>query len=242
MRFLRVSFIAVFTAVVGCVLALFVGDYLTRIAHVPDMEGQRGYMIIFVCAPLGILSGFVIGLIVAIRCRRAGLAGFLIAQGWSSLIAGIFAGLLVGIPYSLSDKPPRIDGKLIELQFELRTPASVKIPDQPNGNSIRVNLYVDNRQSDFAFIDWSSIARDTQHVIIPGRVALMTHSKSRSLFASIGNAEEASQFIELKMPSSPRKEDETWSDWMFATERADLTPVPEPERYAIRYRAQPVDR
>ena len=41
MRFLRAFFIALFTAVVGCVLAFFVGDYLTKLAHVPEMEGQR---------------------------------------------------------------------------------------------------------------------------------------------------------------------------------------------------------
>jgi hypothetical protein len=43
----------------------------------------------------------------------------------------------------------------------------------------------------------------------------------------------------LKIPSSPRKEDETWSDWIFATQRADLTSVPEMERMALRYRVQP---
>jgi len=41
-RFLRAFFVAIFTALVGCVLALFVGDYLTRLVHVPEMEGQRG--------------------------------------------------------------------------------------------------------------------------------------------------------------------------------------------------------
>jgi len=71
---------------------------------------------------------------------------------------------------------------------------------------------------------------------------LLTHSKSRSLLASIGNAEEAAQFIELKLPPSPREEDENWSDWIVATQRADLTAVPELERFALRYRVQPVDR
>ena len=35
MRFLRAFFIGLFTALVGCILAFFVGDYLTRLAHVP---------------------------------------------------------------------------------------------------------------------------------------------------------------------------------------------------------------
>jgi hypothetical protein len=241
MRFLRASIIAVFTASVGCLLAFFVGDYLTRLAHVPEMEGQRGMTVVFLCAPLGILVGLTIGIVSAILVRRQGFAGFLIAQGWSLLILCGVAGLLVGVPYLLSDKPPRIDGKRLELQFELRAPAAFKIPDQPDGYSIRVSLYIDDRQSQFAFIDWNSITKDAEHVIIPGNVPLLTHSKTRSLLASIGNEPVASQFIELRIPPTPRKEDETWSDWTFATQRADLTPVPESERMALRYRVRPVD-
>jgi hypothetical protein len=57
------------------------------------------------------------------------------------------------VPYLLSDKPPKIDGKRLELQFELRVPATLKIPEQPDGYSIRVSLYTENRESGFAFID-----------------------------------------------------------------------------------------
>jgi hypothetical protein len=241
MRFLRAFLIGLSTAFVGCLLAFFVGDYLTRLAHVPEMEGQRGMTVVFLCVPLGILAGLVIGIISAILVPRRGLAGFLIAQGWSLLIVCGLAGFLVGVPYVLSDKPPRIDGKPLELQFELRAPAAFQIPDQPDGYSIRVSLYTDYRQSRFAFIDWNAITKDAEHITIPGNLPLLTHSKSRSLLASIGNEPVASQFIELKIPSTPRKEDETWSEWIFATQRADLTPVPEPERFAARYRVRPVD-
>jgi hypothetical protein len=240
MRVLRALFIALLTASVGCLLALFVGDYLTKLAHVPEMEGQRGLTIFFLCVPLGIFAGLIIGIISAIAVRRQGLAGFLVAQGWSLLIICALAGLLGGVPYLLSDKPPTIDGKHLELQFELRAPAIFKIPDQPDGYSIRVSLYADNRQTQYAFIDWSGITKDSDHATIPGHVPLLTHSKTRSLLASIGNEPVASQFIELKIPPSPRKEDETWSDWIFATQQADLTPIPETERMAVRYRVQPI--
>jgi hypothetical protein len=117
------------------------------------MEGQRGMTVIFLCVPLGILAGLIIGIVSSILVRRQGPAGFLIAQGWSLLIACGLAGLLIGVPYALSDKPPRIDGKRLQLQFELRTPATFQIPDRPDGYSIRVRLYTDNQQSRFAFID-----------------------------------------------------------------------------------------
>jgi len=238
MRVLRALFIALFTALIGCVLAFLVGDYLTRLAHMSNMEGGRGMFVMFACAPLGIFAGLVIGVISAITVRRQGLTGFLVAQSWSLLIICGLAGVLAGLPYALSDKPPTIDGKQLELQFELRAPATFKIPDQPDGYSIRVSLYTDNRQSQYAFIDWNAIIREPEHATVPGHVPLLTHSKSRSLLASFGDEPVASQFIEIKIPPAPRKEDEGWSDWTFATQRADLSPVSEPERMALRYRVR----
>jgi hypothetical protein len=242
MRFLRAFLVALLTAFVGCVLAFFVGDYLTRLAHVPEMEGQRGMTVVFLCAPLGILAGLVIGIVSAIVVRRPGLSGFLIAQSWSLLIVCGIASLLAEISYLVSDKPPRIDGKRVELQFEIRVPATFKVPEQPDGYGIRVSLYTDNQESRVAFIDWQSITKDAEHATIPGNVPLLTHSKTRSLFASIGNQPGAGQFIELKILPAPRKEDEAWSDWIFATQRTDLSPVPEQERFAARYRVSPVDQ
>jgi hypothetical protein len=241
MRVLRASIIALFTAFFGCLLAFFVGDYLSRLAQMSNMEGGRGMFVVFVCAPLGILVGLVIGIVSSIWVRRQGATGFFIAQGWSLLIVCGLAGLLAGVPYLLSDKPPTVDGKRVELQFELRAPATFTIPDQPDGHSIRVSLYADNRQDEYAFIDWSGIIKDPEHATIPGHVPLLTHSKTRSLLASIGNEPVASQFIELRIPPKPRKDDEAWSDWIFATQRADLSPVSESERMAIRYRVRPVN-
>jgi len=84
MRVLRGLLIALLTAFVGCVLAVFVGDYLTKLAHVPEMEGQRGMTVVFLCVPLGIIAGLVIGIISSVVVQRRGSVGFLVAQGWAA--------------------------------------------------------------------------------------------------------------------------------------------------------------
>ena len=86
MRFLRAFAIGVITAVVGMFLAIFASDYLTRLYHVSDMEGQRGMAVIFLFAPLGLVVGFIIGVIAALRTRWSGVVGFLKTQGLSILI------------------------------------------------------------------------------------------------------------------------------------------------------------
>src|SRR5207253_11014948 len=97
MRILRALAIALITAAVGMFLAVFASDYLTRIYHVSDMEGQRGMAVIFLFAPLGIIVGCVVGIVVALRARWPGFIGFVKAQGLSILIT-------IGLPASVSGR------------------------------------------------------------------------------------------------------------------------------------------
>jgi hypothetical protein len=240
-RFLRAFLIALLTAFIGCLLAFFVGDYLTRLAHVPEMEGQRGMTVIFLCVPLGILVGLLIGTISPILVRQQGLTGFLIAQGWSIVIVCGLAGLLVGIPYVLSDKPPKIDGKYLTLDFEVRVPAVIQLPAQMHDYTVSVSLYTDGTQTRVAYIAPQSIKKDASGATFSGTVPILSHAASRQLFPSIANVEHGSQFIPLDLPAAPRKENEAWSEWVVATQRADLSPIPEPERMALRYRVRPID-
>ena len=107
---------------------------------------------------------------------------------------------------------------------------------------MRVSLYENDRQNRYGFVDWDSIVRGQDQITIAGHVDLMTHSSSRSLLASVGNEPTAPQLFDVKIPSVPRKQDENWSDWMTAEKRADLTPIPEAERFSIRYRVRELDR
>jgi hypothetical protein len=242
MRILRGLFVALLTAFAGCILAIFVGDYLTKLAHVPEMEGQRAMTVVFVCVPLGILAGLVIGIVSSVVVRRRGFAGFLVAQGWSLVIVCGLAGLLAGVAYLLSDKPPKIDGKFLTLDFDVRVPPSIQLPAEMHDYTVSVSLYTDGTQTRVAEIDPRSIKKDSTGATFSGTVPILSHAASRQLFPSIANIENGSQFIPVDLPAAPRKENETWSDWIFATERADLTPVPEPERFAVRYRVRPIER
>ena len=90
MRALRVILIALLTAVAGAVLSVVASLYLTELYHVSNFEGGRGMLIFFAIAPLGLIVGFIIGLIVALRSRGTGFGGFAKAQG---IALGIAIGL-----------------------------------------------------------------------------------------------------------------------------------------------------
>src|SRR5262249_60235971 len=94
MRVLRAFAIALITGIAAAALVIPVADYLTQLYHVPNMEGQRGMLIVFGIAPLTFIGGFVIGLVTAIVFRPL-VAGFFSTQGLSP-------GLAMALTESLS--------------------------------------------------------------------------------------------------------------------------------------------
>ena len=242
MRFLRAFAVGLITAVAGMFLAVFASDYLTKLYHVSNMEGQRGMTVIFLFAPLGIIAGFLMGLITALHTRWPGFIGFLKTQGLSLLITTAIAAAVFGLVWLGADKPPHINRKNVVLEFELKIPGTIPIPTELNEDSIRASLYANNRDNRYAQIDIPSLKKANGFAIVSGTAMLMSHSANRSLLAHVGNEPRASQFIDLKgLPAGPRKESETWSDWIIATQYADLTPVPPEQRMSIRYRVRMVE-
>jgi MFS family permease len=234
---LRVIAIAFLTAIAGGILSVVASLYLTELYHVSNFEGGRGMLIFFALAPLGLIVGFIVGLVVALRSRDTGFGGFAKAQGIAIGLAAIVSGIL----YLAADHPPKLDGKPLALEFELKIPPALKLPVQPSVQTLHASLYANNRDNRYALLDYDKIASRDGYFFVPGKASLLSQTFNRDLLVSIESEGGASQFIKLKLRAKPRKEDEAWSDWITATERADLSPVPEPERIAVRYRVHPED-
>jgi len=196
-------------------------------------------LIFFALTPLGLIVGFIIGLVVALRSPGAGFGGFAKAQGIALGIAIALAAIVSGVFYLAADHPPKLNGKPLALQFELKIPAALKLPAQASEQTLHASLYANNRHNRYALLDYDKIASRDGYVFVPGEASLLSQTFNRDLLVSIESEGGASQFIKLKLRAKPRKEDEAWSDWITATERADLSPMPEPERIAVRYRVQP---
>jgi MFS family permease len=238
---LRVIAVAFLTAIAGGILSVVASLYLTELYHVSNFEGGRGMLIFFALAPLGLVVGFIVGLIVALRSRGSGFGGFAKAQGIALGIAIGLAAVVSGILYLAADHPPKLDGKPLALEFELKIPPALKLPAQPSVQTLHASLYANNRDNRYALLDYDKIASRDGYFFVPGKASLLSQTFNRDLLVSIESEGGGSQFIKLKLRAKPRKKGEAWSDWITATERADLSPVPEPERIAVRYRVQPED-
>jgi MFS family permease len=128
---LRVIAVAFLTAIAGGIFSVVASLYLTELYHVSNFEGGRRMLIFFALAPLGLLVGFIIGLVVALRSRGTGFGGFAKAQGIALGIAIGLAAVVSGILYLTADHPPKLDGKPIALEFELKIPSAQKLAVQP---------------------------------------------------------------------------------------------------------------
>jgi MFS family permease len=239
MKALRVIAIALLTAIAGAVLSITASLFLTELYHVSNFEGGRGMLIFFALAPLGFIVGLIIGLIVALLSRGTGFSGFAKALGVALAVTIGLAAIVSGTLYLAADHPPTLDGKSLALEFEVKIPATLKLPAQPSVETLHASLYANDRDNRYALLDYDKITTRDGFVFVPGKASLLSQTLTRDLLVSIETEGGASQFIKLKLRAKPTKEDEAWSDWMTATERADLSPVPDGERIAVRYRVQP---
>ena len=239
MKALRVVAIALLTAIAGTVISITASLYLTELYHVSNFEGGRGMLIFFALAPLGFIVGLIIGLIVALLSRGTGFSGFAKAQGIALAVTISLAAIVSGALYLAADHPPTLDGKSLALEFEVKIPPTLKLPAQPSAQTLHASLYANDRDNRYALLDYDKITTRDGFILVPGKASLLSQTFNRDLLVSIESEGGSSQFIKLKLRAKPTKEDEAWSDWMTATERADLSPVPESERIAVRYRVQP---
>src|SRR5438132_12782129 len=181
MRALRAILIALLTAVAGAILSVVASLYLTELYHVANFEGGRGMLIFFALALLGIIVGFIVGLVVALRSRGTGFGGFAKAQGIALGIAIGLAAVVSGILYLAADHPPKLDGKPLALEFELKIPAALKLPAQPSEQTLHASLYVNNRDNRYALLDYDKIASRDGYVFVPGKASLLSQTFNRDL-------------------------------------------------------------
>ncbi len=146
-------------------------------------------LIFFALAPLGLVVGFVIGLVVALRSRGTGFAGFARAQGTALGIALGLAAVVSGVLYLAADHPPKLDGKPLALEFELKIPPALKLPAQPSVQTLHASLYANDRDNRYALLDYDKIVSRDGYVFVPGKASLLSQTFNRDLLVSIEGEE-----------------------------------------------------
>jgi hypothetical protein len=122
MSWIAPVFIAVLTGTLALFVAGFIGSLSVRWYHVSNFEGGAGYATVAI-AIFGGMAAFLLGLGISRFTGGPSALGFFKGLGWSWSAVLIIAAVSTAISFLLADIPPKIDGKYLDLEVEIKLPA-----------------------------------------------------------------------------------------------------------------------
>ncbi len=233
--------VGILTAAITTVLAGFVANLSVGWYRISSFEGQSGYFVVFM-ALLGLVGGFLIGVVVSRIVAAGADPGFLRAFGLAQAAAIATVLLIGGASRLLADLPPRLDGDDLLLAIELRwpegrSPAEVADSTEPwlrlsasSGGALR-----DSREGPL----WREDARldDEGRWVVPGAVDLFTSRGNRIIAVEPAGIVEHGAFVPLG--GRPNRKQLEWSAWLPLTPSADASSS---DSFQYRFRIVPVSQ
>lgn len=203
--------IGVLTGVVGLFCAGLTAAGHATWHRMSTVEAASSYFVVFV-GLLGGVLGFFLGVVTSLVMTNP---TFLKALGQSSGVLVGIAAVAALISWALADIPPKIGGRNLDLEIEIRLPLGESNPwVTPETESfLRLGSVVDHvqRKSRMGTLNLAEARLEHGRWIIPGSVFLFTTTGERSIDAEI-DGKSIGGFI-IPLPPRPGSEYEQWSNW-----------------------------
>jgi hypothetical protein len=232
-RWLRALTVGVLAALVIGVVATIVAALVLDARGMSDFEGERSMFAAMVLGPAGALLGLVAGVAFGQRpgsgarhvFRQLGLA--------TATMGGVIAAVAIwGLV--TADHPPKLDGRKLALEFEVKIPSTSALPPDLSSASFTANLHTTDSDNRFATLEFDKVRTEDGARLLSGAADLYTRTVTRRLLVGTW----PSQVFDIALPASPAQAQFEWSTWIAPTALADLSPVPAAEKFALRYRVQ----
>jgi hypothetical protein len=185
-----------------------------------------------------LLLGLIIGVVAARMSGGTGTAHFFKTQGLALLCTGVVIAGAGGLALLAADRPPRLGGKELRLEFELRLPTDQPVPDDLAAAELRVSFYENDKNNRVADLAFDRVTRDSAFVTVPGTARVGAHSNYRMLSASFAGGD--SHVFEIRLAPGPTRADTAWTDWVLTRDPLGKYEARTGERYQVRYRVAPV--
>jgi MFS family permease len=243
MRWLSLLTTGLITGVVGAVVAAVVADRVAEYRNVSNFEGARGYLILFIFVPLGFLVGLGLGVWLA-RYGPVGIVGWARQQAIALGAAALLIAAAGGIVYLASDHHPKLGGKEMNLEYEVRFPAAVRLPDPLEALGLAVSLQTGTGESRGSFFHLDDARNDGGRLVVPGEVFLFATGEVRTLYVAYHSEKGATlptQCFHVPIPARPRQEQTVWSEWVTPYSFSTVEPLSVTEQQCeVRFRVQPI--
>ena len=236
--------VGILTAIVGLFASALLAALTASWYRIPSFEAQSAAYVASI-AIVGMLGGFVIGLVSSRVIAGGTDPGFLRALGTSN---GVLLGLLViigGVARVLADIPPTIDGEQLMLAVEIRWPEAHKespatLPGEPTLELGSITRMSHTQRATSRGPLWTSDAHLVDgRWVAPGAVDIFTTRGRLSIVAVLDSASRQGFIIPLS--GAPGKRDMQWTEW-YPHARPGAPPLADgfQYRYRVQKRSEPV--
>ena len=237
-------FVGVLTGIIGLIASAIVAGLAASWYRIPGFEAQSAAFVASL-AILGLVVGFIIGIVTSRVVAGSSAPGFLRAFGTSQ---GILLGLIAlvgGVARLLADVPPTIDGEELMLAVELRWPESQKtspasIPGEPTLTLGSITRMSHTQRATSHGPLWTSDAHLVDgRWVAPGAVDIFTTRGRLSIVATLDSTTNYGFMIPLS--GRPGRKDFEWTEW-YPHARPGAPPLADgfTYRYRVQKRSEPV--
>jgi MFS family permease len=235
---LRTVLIGLLNGVAGAILGFIGGDLATRAHNVSNFEGGRAMGIVFLIVPASAIAAAVIGVVVALKVPAPGMGGFARAQGIALLLAIVIAAAVFGYVIWRAPVLPTIDGRTLNLEFEVRMPEGRTVPGPDDGFTVLMTSRGSGDDRHHAELRLDSAGTSAGRVVIPARGLLYTSKTQR--FLVVNDTGGKSYWFDLPLRAKPRAEDQQWTEWWPAPGQSATRDITGNGGFQIRYRVRKV--
>ena len=168
--------------------------------------------------------------------KRGGFAGYAIRQGLALLTIAVLIGGAGGLAYEMADHPPLIDGQNLALDIEVRVPTKGRSTEELKAADFTIALVVSASDRSYSVFRWDVSTRTEEFITVPAWATLNSKNAGREITAGIDK--ENRQTFNVLRTASPKKIDETWSEWTPPRQRFDGSKPAPDDQYLARYRVR----
>ena len=237
-------FVGFLTAVVGLIASAVVASLAASWYRVPSFEAQSAAFVASL-AILGLLAGFIIGVVTSRAMAGGAAPGFFKVLGSANGILLGIIGVIGIVARLLADVPPTIDGEELMLAVELRWPEAHRtspatLPGEPTLTLGSITRMSHTQRATSRGPLWTSDAHLVDgRWVAPGAVDIFTTRGRLSLTAMLDSTTNPGFIIRLS--GRPTKKDLAWTEW-YPHARPGAPPLADgfQYRYRVQKRSDPV--
>jgi len=239
MNFIASALVTVLAGALAWLCASSIASACSNWYSVSTFEGAAAYYVLGIAFYGGVV-GCIIGFVTTRFIHPTFGLGFFRALTTSAAIELGIAGIATVLCWSMADIPPRIDGRRLWLQVELRLPAGMTNLPAAEDKASRFTLgsvvrHVQRKSRD-GKLKFAEARLEDGRWVIPGEVLLFTMRGHRSIDFAMGDRSFGGFLIPL--PARPGKKFQQWSDW-FPNPPPGRPPWPDTEP-SCRFRLQQI--